>query len=497
MAPPRASVRPDRPNPTRRSLVAAIAAEPLAGPLARAQGAATPADLAGDIAILRDALALHPGLYRYNRPAEIDARLTRLSRAFAASTSSEARYLLLARFTATIRCGHSYANFFNQSDAVAAQLFDRPTRLPFHFAWIDRRMVVLRDAAGLGMPVGSIVTRLNGADPARMLDRLVPLTRADGHNDAKRVSLLEVRGDEPIETFDVLHGLAFGAPAEGVHRLDVRLPDGGERRIEAPAIGLAARRATMRTRDYRGADPVWDWAMRPDGIAVLTMPGWALYNSRWDWRGWLDARLGSLGGARGLIIDLRENEGGEDIGDRILARLIDRPLTLSGAERRVRFRTTPAALNPYLDTWDRSFRTLGEGAEPVGGGFYRLTGERGDDSIQPAGSRLTLPVAALIGPVNSSATFQFAAKARASGAVRLFGSTTGGNRRGINGGAFFFVRLPASGLEVDLPLIGYFPPGAPPDAGIVPDVSVRASAADIAAGRDPVLAAATNWIARG
>ena len=38
----------------------------------------------------------------------------------------------------------------------------------------------------------------------------------------------------------------------------------------------------------------------------------------------------------------------------------------------------------------------------------------------------------------------------------LVGQMTGGNQRGINGGAFFFVTLSNSQLEVDLPLVGNF-----------------------------------------
>jgi hypothetical protein len=241
--------------------------------------------------------------------------------------------------------------------------------------------------------------------------------------------------------------------------------------------------------------PVWDWSMRADGIAVLTMPTWALYGGAWDWRTWLDDRLSSLSGAKGLIVDLRDNEGGQDCGDRLLARLADRPIGRPPAERRVRFRRTPAHLDRYLDTWDKSFRTLGATARPVGGGFLRLEEESGE-AIQPLGPRLALPVAALIGPANSSATFHFAQKARRSGLVRLFGRTTGGNQRGINGGAYFFVRLPASGLEFDLPLIGYFPPGTPPDAGLAPDVAVAPTLRDIASGRDSAMAAAAHWILR-
>lgn len=477
----------------RRHLIAALAAAPLLSSLARAGDAPSPVDLRGDVAILRAALALHPGLYRYATPAQVTARIAALETAFAASVSLEKRYLLLSRFLATIRCGHSYANFFNQKKAVAAALFDRPSRLPFHFRWIDGEMVVIAHG-GADLPAGSVITAINGVAPRAMLDRLMPYARADGHNDAKRRSLLEVRGADNIEYFDVFHGLLYGVPRGGVHHVTAQLPHGRTVTLDLPAIDLAARRAQTVTPDYRGSAPVWGWTVRPDGVALLTMPGWALYDSKWDWRGWLTARLDTLAGARGLIIDLRENEGGEDCGDMILARLIASPIVDPGAERRVRYRRTPPTLDRYLDTWDDSFRTVGEGATPLRDGFFRLEGDKGDSSIAPVAPQINLPVAALIGPVNSSATFGFAANARRSGKVRLFGETTGGNQRGINGGRFFFVRLPASELEFDLPLIGYYPPGSPPDAGLAPDVRVATSAADIAAGRDPVLAAATAWI---
>lgn len=474
----------------RREAIAAL------GAWALLPAAAIPsrADLADDVRILRQALTLHPGLHRYARPARVEERLLRFERAFLAAQSLERRYLALSRFLASIRCGHSYCNFFNQKPEVASALFDRPTRLPVHFTWIGGRMIVTRDPDRLGLAPGTEIESIDGLRASDLLASLMPYARADGNNDAKRRSLLAVAGGETIETFDVFHGLAHGAPRGGANRLGLRSPDGRRSTAEVPAIDLAARQAQRITRKPVGDSPVWNWTVRPDGIALLEMPSWALYNSRWDWRAWLDERLSSLRGAKGLIVDIRDNEGGQDCGDVLLARLAGETIAVPAAERRVRFRTTPAALDPYLDTWDRSFRTLGVDGSPLGGGFYRLPAHTEDFAITPLAPRLALPVAALVGPVNSSATFQFAQKARSSGLVRLFGETTGGNLRGINGGAYFFVRLPASGIEFDLPLIGYFPPGRPADSGLAPDVEVAPTADDLFHRRDPVITAAAAWL---
>ena len=475
---------------TRRTLLAGLAATPA---LSFAQ--ATVPDLAGDIAILCQALALHPGLYRYNSPRAMEARLRQLERAFVAAPDRAARYLLLSRFLATIRDGHTYCNFFNQRRAVAAELFDRPTRVPFRFRWIDRRMVVTAHG-GPELPPGTVVERLNGIAAPAMLDRLLPYTRTDGHNEGKRVSLLEVTGVQNIETFDVFHGLLYGPPAGGKHRVVATRPDGTRGETVLPVLTLAERREQMVARES-GDGPIWTWTVRLDGVALLEMPSWALYNSQWDWRSWLNARLDTLPDLRGLVIDLRGNEGGNDCGAPILARLIERRLLRDSGERWVRFRTTPPALDPYLDTWDDSFRRLGADAVDLGNGFYRRPPVEGVDWIDPVSPRIRKRVAVLVGPVNSSATFQFAHLAQRSGVVRLFGETTGGNLKGTIGGGFFFVRLPASGIEWDLPLIGYFPKGERRDGGVEPDVRIAPTVADIAAGRDRALDAAVRWAARG
>lgn len=451
------------------------------------------ADLKGDVAILREALRLHPGLYRYNRPDEIDSRLQAFAPSFTGARDLIARYLVLSRFLATLRCGHTYANFFNQSGRVASDVFDRQTRLPFRFRWIEGRMVVTADPEHLGLAPGTEITAINGISSRELLKTLLPYARADGHNDAKRRALLEVQGYDPIEYFDVFHGLIYGVPRNGTHRLELLTAKGNASVREVPALDLKQRRNEMGPQPAADAE-LWNWRVSQEGVAILTMPTWAVYNTGWHWKDWLKDRLDSLKGARGLVIDLRANEGGNDCGHPILARLAQEPIQIVGTERRVRFQTTPPALDPYLDTWDESFRALGVGSQPVGDGFYRLQGESGVTVIAPEGPRFTGPVAALIGPVCSSATFQFALLAKTNRLLRLYGEPTGGNLRGINGGSFFFVRLPASGLEFDLPLVGFFPPGHPPDAGLNPDIRITPSREEIATAKDAAFEAAMHWI---
>lgn len=452
-----------------------------------------------DVRLLGEVLrTLHPGLHRYLSPSAFEAGLAALDRQWQAAPDLETRFTSLTGLLAAIRCGHSYPSFYNQKRPIADRLFSRKDRLPVAFRWIGSQMVVTENQTdGAWLPKGSVIKAIDGVPSATILSRLLPLVRADGSNDGKRRALLSPTGADEIETFDVLRGLVYGAPKNGQFNVHFRAP--GTSRdawVDMPAVDLAARKKYIRALDPRSNEPIWQWQMGEDGIALLTMPGWAVYNSKWDWQSWLDERLDSLTGAKGLIVDLRENEGGNDCGDVILARLSSSDIIRPETARLVRYRETPAALDPYLDTWDNSFRNWGDVAVPYSSRFFRLT--RSDDSgvIATRGQNVRVPMAVLTSPQNSSATFQFAGLVKATGLGTLIGEPTGGNRRGINGGAFFFVRLPESGIEFDLPLIGYFPKGQQPDAGIEPDIHVSNSAADIAAGRDRVLETARTVLLR-
>ncbi len=452
----------------------------------------------GDIALLREILtSLHPGLYRYNSPSAIDAGLKRLEILWRSQPSLEARYLNLSRFLATIRCGHSYANFFNQSRKVSAQLFEppKPTRLPFAFKWIGKNMVVTHDHSGAGLlKRGTVIKAVNGVSAANILNRLMPYARADGSNDAKRRALLSIGSSEHIQTFDVFYGLVFGPPKQvGHHRLRLREP--GAKRdvsVDVPAITLAQRRSYIERPDTGGNQPIWDWSVRPDNIAVLRMDSWAMFNSKWNWEVWLTERLDSLKGARGLIVDIRENEGGNNCGDVILSRLASNTITMPLSRRLVRYRKVPEHLNRYLDSWDDGFRDWSSNLRPYNERFFEQVNIGYNTAVEPKAPRIDVPMAVLIGPQNSSATFQFALKCRLSGLGTLVGETTGGNLRGINGG-FFFATLPDSGIEFDVALVGYFPDGPMPlDAGLDPDIRVSLTAADIAQGRDRQMESAVS-----
>jgi hypothetical protein len=465
-------------------------APPPSAPSPAAKAELTAGELQADLALLATLYeTLHPGLLRYQSEAAYRQRLQALQQTFSRELPLATAFREFSRFTAAVRCGHTYANFYNQRPAVQQALFSGRDKLPFTFVWLGSRMVV----TGGALPRGTEVLAIDGTPVAEVLARLLPLVRTDGHNEAKQHALLSVRGRDAWESFDIFYAQAFGAGPAFV--LDLRSPAGATRREEVAAIGLAQRRAMLPPREPPSdATPPWLLRFEPGGAAVLTMDSWALYNTRWDWRRWLNAALDEVVERRApaLVVDLRDNEGGLDCGDVILARCIRQPLHEEGTERLVRYRRVPEALRAPLDTWDKRFFDWGDRVQPVAGreGWYRLNDSDTVRVIEPLGPRFAGALRVLVNNANSSATFRFASLVRQHRLGTLVGSGTGGNQRGITGGGIFFVRLPQTGLEADLPLIGQFSRGDAPDAGLQPDLPVPQTLEDLVAGRDSVLAAA-------
>ena len=282
---------------------AAPAPEPVRTPLIAA------ADLQADAAVLRRAYQqLHPGLYRYRTRAQVDAAFAGLDREFARDRTLAEAYLAVARLTSYVQCGHTYPNFFNQDDAVKQALLERP-RIPFEFRWLDGRMVITRSYADVpGLQRGTEVLAIDGRPVAQILAALLPYSRADGGNDAKRVSTLEVQGHGRYEAFDVFFPLVFPRDDNRPFTLQVRpAPGATTQLLHVPAM-TADRRVAVDGAPESDTKP-WTYREIAAGVGLLEMPTWALYNSKFEWGAYLDQLFAGLTarGVSDLVIDLRGN----------------------------------------------------------------------------------------------------------------------------------------------------------------------------------------------
>lgn len=483
----------------RFALVAALAAFVFVPHAARAETRFTAEQAQRDLRVLKRALTtLHPGLYRYRTAADYDSAFARENVRFEAGGTRAELFLAAARLAASVRCGHTWAGHYNQSEVMNREVLDRADKLPVHLALVERRFLVTASAAD---PVArnSELLAIDGRPVGDLVTELLPYLRADGSNDGKRLAELTHQSGRSAmdDYFPLLH-----PPGPEGYRLTLRGPgDAKDRTVVAPALAYAARESLLAARGD-SAQTSQAWTFRIEGrTAWWEIPTFVFWDGKFDWKGEIARRFAEMRERRveSLVIDLRRNEGGTgEVGDSLLVHLIRQPFAMPASRPESAYERVPYVLARFLDTWDFDFfdRT-GKVAKTAGRNYVMTDRDTSAQWYAPVARPFTGRAYVLVGPENSSATFEFARAVKASGAATLVGSETGGSLRGINGGELCWVTLPNSGAAVDVPLIAWMAPGSPPDAGITPDVVVPRRFADVAAGIDPEVAEVRRLISKG
>ncbi len=494
----------------RRRLIQGLAMGPLwpaLGPalwpaLARAGGgsALRPEQARADLQLLRRAFnALHPGLHRRATPAQLDAAFAAAERAVAGGSTQAGMFLLCSQIAATVNCGHTWASHFNARQDLRQLLLAGHDKLPFTLRWVQGRALVTGSAVP-ALAAGSELLSIDGRPVADIAAALLPLLRADGQHAGavgKRLAQLDTAPGPAGGAMDWLFPLRF-PPEGGRWRLTVRgmQPD---TQAEAPrALTVAAIAMAERGRSLAAPAPAWSFEREGD-TAVLRLPTFAFWNSDFKAEAFLTRTFAAIRGLPYLVIDLRDNEGGDDaIARQVLAQLLRAPYEAPAVRLESAYEQVPDDLLLHLGTWNRGFFDRRGQATALPGGRWLLPAPAAV-RVEPVAAPYPGRTVALIGPQNSSAGFLFARDLQRSGAAVLLGAPTGGHQRGLNSGQIAWLTLPASGVAVDIPLRAVFTLDedgqAPPDHGVLPELSVVPRFEDAAAGVDTTMDAARALIA--
>ncbi len=463
-----------------------------------------PEQLKTDVTTLKEALtALHPGLYKYNSKQQIDLIFADLYKKIKKPLQEKAFYLLLAKFTEKIGCGHTYLNPLNLEENIPALYMPKKV-IPLCFVIINKKIIITHNlTADTSLKKGDEITAINGIAASRIIDSLLLVSRADGKNDiGKKIANMQIVPEEVNKNTltDIFLPLFFNTIKDDFI-IETKSPGNNYNRVKLGGVTVAKR--TSLYKSIFGKVPKGENALKTsllnDSTCYLKVGTFSFFGSDNPFVKLVDSLflyLSENKSIKNLIIDIRSCEGGSsEARNALLAYVLPKNFEAKDYQERpfYSFLEIPKKLIPFLNTWDDSFfdPKPGDIFKKNEFGFYEeqsslSEGNKNFNDFAVKPNRFKGNIFLMTSPVNSSAAFEFAWVFKQYKAGTIVGEKTGGTKQGLNGGRFFFLRLPYSRIEVDLPFI-YQAHIGQPDEGISPDYSVTPSQEGIYKGEDTQL----------
>lgn len=443
----------------------------------------TPAQLLADLAIAKETImSIHPGVTRYLDEMQLAQLFSQAKQQLSQPQSVKDAYLIFSKLAATLQCGHTHTGIYNQSALIDQLTLAPANKLPLLFQNIDNRWFITHNLSDKSIiRPGTEIIAINNMAVKTISQQLRSFLSADGNNPAQLKYLTQLLPTTSYQLFDAYFPLLFN-PNNQHYKLTLRLPNSSrEVIIDVVALTLKEREQALLNLEPTLADNTSSWQYRTlaNNTVYLKLGSFATYNMEFDWRAFYAQAFTDIAQtqAQHLIIDIRGNGGGSDetmlqLGE-YLSGSLNKQLPFITKRSNIEISDN---IKPYLKTWDNELFTQAQPSIPI---------------LEKVQTPFDGEVWLLVDGANSSATFMMAKQYQDAGIATIIGSPTGGNVNGINGGGMFFMVLPNTQIEIDIPIYQYLPVDDIVDPqntqGVIPDVLIKPTVADIITAQDGVL----------
>ena len=400
-------------------------------------------------------------------------------------------YLRLLPLIAEVKDGHTRAQV---SSPAGSFLDDQPIVIPVGLRFLGGKAYVFRNLSeDRGIQEGAELLTINAMPVGEILSKLLPLIPNDAGIRTRKLRQLEYPA-----TFGRLLALRFGRPDS--YRLRLRLYQNRDvQEITVPGIKGkdVVRILYERYPDAALRHPLYELSFRGT-IAILAIRAFGDDPEKGSlpYPEFLKHTFRTLEEKKtpNLIIDLRGNGGGRDeYGKLLFAHVMDRPFLYYKA---LETKKDHYDLFRFTNESPKDVEDLAKQLKQNGRGWFDVLGHPNCGLQQPQDPRFTGRVAILIDGLSFSATGETASLFHFYKKAVFFGEECGSGYYGNTSGFMVMATLPNTHIEIRIPLILYTMAvdGYPKNCGIVPDVPLTPTIADLLAGRDPVLERALQYL---
>jgi hypothetical protein len=420
--------------------------------------------LVADFRILRSALEEgHSGINRYTPKRELDLIFDRAEKSLDHPMTGVEFYRLVAPVVAAVKCGHTAVRL---PDALQTGPDSQTLILPLQVKVLGGKVYVLRDLSDdKDALAGSEIRSINGVPADVILATMIKATPGDGDvQSSYTVSFLNSRNKELVR---VIPGKL---PAQLLVEVRARFPqDQAGRKPPELRFLDSDRIAVMKIHQFSDADR----GQQNQGLQNFLKQSFEAIKAR---------------GTRALILDLRDNGGGEDeLGKELLSYLVAEPfqyyddLVINAREF-------------HFQKYTREQETLpAEYFERQPNGKYRMTKHPNWGINQPKKPYFAGKVFALINGGSFSTTAEFLSHLHDRKRAIFIGEESGGGYFGNTSGPEALVTLPTTKLQLALPLMTYYvhvSRNHPAAHGVIPDIPVHDTIGEFIEGKDKALSVA-------
>ena len=437
----------------------------------------TPQDLQEDFRIAREALEEgHSGIYRYTRKAELDRRFEGAMKSLDRPMDALEFYRVLTPAVAAVRCGHTSA-------LLSVQLktdLEKALLLPLDVKVLEGRVFILRDFAQGGRLAGREIRSINGVPIFNILHTLLDAASGDGEIPTGRAFAVGRKFKEMLFTVMGMQGpFALGLGPT---------PPANPEKVQAAGQALSALRQASEQqfpqdqRSKRFAALTFEDEGR---IARLKVFNFVDSEEDEDGASILKKTFETIQakGSKTLILDLRNNGGGEDaLGKLLLSYLVEAPFQYY--ENLLINRKT-FGFSKYAEKEivvpDRMVQARPDGR-------FNVVGHPNSGLQQANQPTFKGRVLVLINGGCFSTTSELLTQLHDRHRGTFIGEESGGGYYGNTSGSEAVLTLPHSKLRLAIPLMTYTLSVKgihAPDRGVLPDHPIQPTIEDLLAGRDP------------
>jgi len=436
-----------------------------------------------DFQIARAALEEgHSGIYRYTKKADLDHVFDEAAKSLDHPMDAYEFFRVMAPVIAAIKCGHTNVSL---PDNLRQELNNRAPLLPLQVRVIDKKPYVFRDFSSREHQLaGQEIRSINGLPTAKIIATMLAAINADGDVETSRQARIS---DWRFSAW-LIALLGLKSP----YAVTLWNPK-TRREAKAQIVGIELPKLQeMSKAQYpqdQGPTRAGEMKFLDDGkIVAMTIYGFGGYADPGAKKGLREFYKESFEamqakGAKALIIDLRNNGGGEDaLGKLLLSYLIDQPFKYYDD---LVINNDTFSFMKYAGQAD--FKVPEKMAQRGSDGKYHATGHPNWGINQPNKPTFTGKVFILTNGGSFSTTSEFLSQAHFHKRATFIGEESAGGYYGNSSGMTPNVTLPNTKLHVRVPLVTYYMAvsGYKTAArGVVPDQLIKHTIDDLISGTD-------------